>query len=550
MPTSIACSSISACFVVDASGDVASLSSSPVQIDSESLTSISCPTPGFCLAVDDVGDYVTWIASKWSSPTFADAYGLTALACTAETFCMAIDLRGDALTYNGTSWSKPRRINGLIAPDAVSCAASSACVAVNGAGNAAVYSYGEWSAAKLVDVHGLVGVSCPTTTSCYAADDAGGVVTRSGTQWLARQSVDASEPFASISCTDTSGSVECLAPDAEGNVLKLQKGKWTKHRSVDTTGEPLAIACVISTTCAFVDAAGYEYADGTGDWSRTLVDAESGDLSQVACTAPSSCTAVGTSSTVDTFNGATWQPLLHSPLSNLTAVSCVATFCAMGGGSGHVETWSGKWSHVATFGSADVTGISCVSASFCMAVNLLGQYSTWNGAKWAAPLTIGYAYGRGLGAVACPTDNACIITDHTGREIVWRRGGRATFKAVDTVGSDLTSIACPTVTECIAVDSSGHAVTTSFQPTTFDLYSTRIKRIDVNGVSAVSCSSDVYCGAVDTSGNFLSWYKGTWSTPSHVGTAVDLISLSCSPAICAALDQNNRVVVGRVPTGQ
>jgi hypothetical protein len=546
MPASIACPSPSLCFVVDASGDVASLASPPVQIDTHSLSSISCPTSSFCAAVDRGGDYVKWTGRNWSSPSFVDTYGLTALACTAATFCVATDVRGDAVTYNGTSWSKPRRISGLIAPDAVSCAKSSMCVAVNAAGDAAIYSYGSWSKESIVDVHGLEDVSCPTTALCVAVDDDGGVATRSGTHWTVLKGVDGKEPFASISCTDPSGPVVCVAIDAVGSELKLQSGHWTRHKSTDTTGEPTAITCTSSTTCAFVDAAGYEYSNSTGPWTRTLIDAEGGSLSQTACTA-SSCTVVGTGSADDTFSGTAWLPLEHSPISDLTAVSCVGGFCAMGGSSGHVVTWSGTWSHVSTFGSTDVTGISCVASNFCMAVNLLGQYSTWNGVTWTAATDAGYPYGRGIGAVACPTANACVMTDHTGREIVWHRGGRSSFKVVDTVGSDLTSIACPTAIECIAVDSSGHTVTTTFTPTSFDLISTRIKRIDANGLSSISCGTAEYCGAVDASGNFLSWDKGVWSTPSHVDNVLDLISLSCSSKLCAALDQNNHVVEGPVP---
>ena len=432
------------------------------------------------------------------------------MTCTAEIFCVATDLRGDASTYNGSSWSKLRAVRDLVAPDGISCAVSSTCVAVNAAGNASVYSFGAWSKGQRVDVDGLESVSCPTKSLCYAVDDKGRVVTRSGTRWLKPKIVDGTQPFASISCTNSSGSVACVAVDAVGSTLTLRRGTWSKRSSVDTRGEPLSIACLIATTCAFVDAAGNEYSDATGTWKRTVIDAESGLLSQVACTSPSSCTAVSTDGEADMFNGSSWAPLPHSPLSNLTAVSCVGTFCAMGGESGHVVTWSGQWSVASTFGSTDVTGVSCVSATFCLAVNILGQYSTWNGAKWSAAVDIGYPYGRGIGSVACLTVNACVMTDHTGREIVWHHGGRSSYKVVDTVGSDLTSIACPTATECLAVDNSGHVVASTFDPTSSNLVSARIKRIDANSLASISCSTAQYCGAVDSSGNFLSWTRGAW----------------------------------------
>lgn len=357
--------------------------------------------------------------------------------------------------------------------------------------------------------------------------------------------IDGAVAFAGISCTDSSGSAVCVAVDVDGRLLTLRAGAWSGPKVVDKTGQPVAISCANPTTCAFVDAAGYEYRNNTGSWIRAHIDGENGYLSQVACTSPSLCTVVSTDGEAAESSGTAWKPLARSPVSNLTAVSCVRSFCAMGGASGDVVTWAGRWSRISRFGSTDVTGVSCVSATFCMAVDLLGQYSTWNGKTWAAATDIDYPYGRGLGAVACPSRDLCVMTDHTGREIVWRSGRRSAYRLVDTLGGDLTSIACPTITECLAVDAAGYVIATS--PTTSGLRLERPRRIDLNGLTSISCGSQLLCSAVDTAGSYLSWHTGVWSVPTTVDQLGYLISISCSSSgTCAALGQNNQVVEGRI----
>lgn len=546
MPSSIACPIPTTCFVVDDSGDVASRASAPKPIDTHSLTSVSCPTANFCLAVDHAGNYLTWTGKGWSAPLAVDSVGLTAVACVAVSFCVATSLRGEVLIYNGTSWSSPRAIRGLVAPDAISCASSSSCAVVSGTGTAAVLFDGAWSDGVGVDVHGLVDVSCPTTTSCYAVDDHGEYVALNGSRWSSPKAIDGDVSFAGVSCTDSGDTVACSAADVEGRLLTLRGDSWTRPHLVDKSGQPVAIACNLSTTCALVDAAGYEYSNERGSWSHARIDRENGYLSQVSCTSPSSCTAVGSNGEVADFDGAAWHSPVQSPQPNLTAVSCVGTFCAMGGGSGDVVTWDGRWSRVVRFGSANVTGIACTSSKFCMAVNSLGQDSTWNGDAWSAATDIDYPYGRGLNAVSCPVDGLCFMTDNAGREIVWRGGRRVVFKLVDYEGDDLTSVDCPTVTECLAVDASGYVVATSFDLATSQLHVDRPRRIDRSGLTSISCGTARYCGAVDTAGHYLSWYQGVWSGPTAVGNLTNLISVSCSPnGLCAALDDRNQVVEGR-----
>lgn len=546
LPSAIGCPAFPTCVVVDDSGDVASRTAAPKEIDTASLTAVSCPTSSFCAAVDDRGFASTWNGSVWTSGLSADNVGFTALDCTTASFCVATDLRGRSVAYNGVAWSSRKEISGLDAPDAVGCASASLCVAVNGAGDASVFTGSKWSTAAAIDTASLEGVSCSSTQACLAVDDQGRVVAWDGTRWSTPRKLDSPVAFVGVSCP-ASPSPACVAVDARGRLLTLANGKWSSPKLVDQTAAPVAITCVAVAMCALVDVAGYEYADVGGSWTHARIDTENGYLLQVACGSRTACVAVGSNGEVANFNGTQWQPLVRSPLADLGAVSCLGTFCAMGGGGGDVVTWSSKWSRASKVGSTAVTGISCVSASFCMAVNSLGQASTWNGSKWFAPADIDYPYGRGFGSVSCATSSVCVITDHTGREILWERGRRPTYRQVDTVGGDLTSIACPSAAQCLAVDAAGYVVATTFNLATSRIEYTRPRKIDPDGITSVSCVSASVCVAVDTVGKFLTWYQGTWSKPMQVAGVGDLVSLGCTSGVCAALDENDRVAVASVP---
>ena len=100
-------------------------------------------------------------------------------------------------------------------------------------------------------------------------------------------------------------------------------------------------------------------------------------LNDISCPSPNSCVAVG----AYTDGTGAQRPL--------------------------VETWNGgPWSIEATPGSGGLSGVSCASASFCLA---LGQsyVDEWNGVAWstmASPLP----ESTELVAVSCASANACM----------------------------------------------------------------------------------------------------------------------------------------------
>jgi hypothetical protein len=82
--------------------DGTSWSSSPASIDpDDGLSSVSCPTTGFCVAVENSGNALPYDGSTWSSPASIDdsGGGLTSVSCTTAGSCAAVDQHGNVFTH-------------------------------------------------------------------------------------------------------------------------------------------------------------------------------------------------------------------------------------------------------------------------------------------------------------------------------------------------------------------------------------------------------------------------------------------------------------------
>jgi hypothetical protein len=61
------------------------------------LTSVTCPTTTFCVAVDKVGGIEQWNAGSWSRSVADRSVPLTGVSCAGGAFCVAVDKDGRAL---------------------------------------------------------------------------------------------------------------------------------------------------------------------------------------------------------------------------------------------------------------------------------------------------------------------------------------------------------------------------------------------------------------------------------------------------------------------
>lgn len=224
--TSISCPTTRFCMAVDAAGhaltDVHGRWSAPYKLPyAAALTSVSCATPQFCVTVDAQGDAFVISHGTWSietidtnSGTQYDSQGglhdvnkLTSVSCATPWFCMAVGDAGYAFSYADGTWSPGQRVDTHGVPNtkgtatanfsSVSCPTPQFCMAVDQLGYAFVYDHGHWQAGQHVDSHanefgavGLVSVSCPTASSCVAVDPAGHGYT------LSQEEARAGEPVA------------------------------------------------------------------------------------------------------------------------------------------------------------------------------------------------------------------------------------------------------------------------------------------------------------------------------------------------------------------
>ncbi len=270
-----------------------------------------------------------------------------------------------------------------------------------------------------------------------------------------------------------------------------------------------------------------------------------GQIDSVSCSSPAACTAVGTNlnasginvTLAERWNGTSWQrQATANPAGNtdasvapkLLGVSCpTAGFCAAVGeyqsGSTQVsmaETWNGvNWTWQpfpvpdGSFG-AELTAVSCTSASFCEAV---GTYSdedsfgnvtlaaTWNGTSWSLQTTQN----------PDPSD-------------------------FDSEQFNTVSCASATFCEAWAGGYSGSGITLAEQ---WDGSSWQMQTVpsDDATVNSVSCASATFCEAVG-SGPAYTWDGSAWtaqSIPDPAGTS-NLGGVSCpSSNFCEAVGEYN-----------
>ena len=216
------------------------------------------------------------------------------------------------------------------------------------------------------------------------------------------------------------------------------------------------------------------------------------NLFGVACTAPSVCIAVGSTSNsrgvsqalAQRWNGRTWrlQKIPSRPGALLNWVTCVSeTDCVAVGGSDAgtlAEHWNGEhWTVQPTPNPAGAqapgfTAVSCASASSCVAVGGSNPTGTgklfvlaerWNGHAWrlvSAPTPSSPPNSLFIG-VACPAPAACIGVgasadssgNPTGTFAERWDGSRWTVQRTPTqhTPGGLLGVWCQSVTPCIAV---------------------------------------------------------------------------------------------------
>lgn len=331
----------------------------------------------------------------------------------------------------------------------VSCVSPTSCMAVGGYRTAGVNGYGtlsehwdgqRWALVASPDrgtasaTNMLNAVSCPSVTACTAVGTAN---TQALTeQWNGTRWALSTTPFQGpASGEDVLNGVDCTAPSscvAVGYFDNSSGHSETLVEHWDGTRWSVVPSPNRGPASAFASSA---------NPTHDLLEA-------VACTSPSSCTAVGISvnssgdeqSLAERWDGHQWA-LVPSPaagpasggtvlndVSCTSHSSCTAVGYSMGATGGYrtlVEHWDGtKWSFVPSpdEGPANLndvlSGVSCTSAASCVAVGYAGGSAaggghtlaeSWDGAKWS--VVPSPAPGKGasaLAGVSCATPSPCV----------------------------------------------------------------------------------------------------------------------------------------------
>jgi hypothetical protein len=207
--------------------------------------------------------------------------------------------------------------------------------------------------------------------------------------------------------------------------------------------------------------------------------------------------------------GSSWSTAQHvDGLRLLSGVSCAsASFCVAVDSSGNALTWSGKaWSKPTDIDGAEpLTGVSCASASFCVAIDAAGNVLTLNGGHWSAPTSV-TGPGDDLTGVSCASASFCVAVDVLGNAFSWNGSAWSAPEEIDPAATP-GDVSCPSRSFCVAVDNAGNALTwngsTWSAPSSID---------GVNAFYGVSCTAATFCVAVDGAGHALTWSEGMWRT--------------------------------------
>lgn len=228
---------------------------------------------------------------------------------------------------------------------------------------------------------------------------------------------------------------------------------------------------------------------------------------------------------------------------------CPASGWASGGGS---------WRSVARIAAnRALTGLSCPSASFCVAVDDQGDVlESSDPAGDARGWRVVDVDGTNrLVGISCPSVGLCVAVDSAG-DAVWSSdptGGPAAWtKASLDPSSGLIAVSCPSVSLCVAAG--GTDLLVSHDPVAGASSWTRFAGADSSvgpecgkyggdsgcavTLSFLSCASATFCGAIDDEDGAVSGdpSTGTW-TSSGVGDGKEVFGLACLPGSSTCLSE-------------
>lgn len=296
------------------------------------------------------------------------------------------------------------------------------------------------------------------------------------------------------------------------------------------------------------------------------------DVVGVSCPSDSLCVAIdanGTHGHVLTsqsplVGATTWNAADLGSFDYPKAVSCPsASFCAVADSRGNVWTTGepaggiGAWTptpldteaveHETSLGLLDV---SCPSASFCAAIDDLGNVYTSTDPTGGASAWSETALGdTDFEAIACQSTSLCVITDFHGNVFSSAEplGGEATWHSAHVDASGLGGVACPSASLCVIGGFFGSVFTATDPTGGAEAWTPQLGVDNFNYLLGVSCPSISFCAAVDSFGDHVLTSpdpQHEWNLEPLVAPEA-LLSISCaSGSFCLIGGSDGSVVIG------
>ena len=266
----------------------------------------------------------------------------------------------------------------------------------------------------------LIAVSCAGARFCVALDRRSDAYVYDGRGWtgptpLAGPGAPVGADAPSVSCTSATF---CMAAPAGGpDAVQWNGTSWSSPVAVSNHGIQ-GISCAGPSFCAAVDGEGYSFVFDGRQWSGTAGDW--GGIAALSCVGPGFCVSV--SGGISVFDGARWTaPDQLGTTSLFSGVSCAsATFCMAVDTSGQALLYDGSWSaprqvepppSTASLSAAAPTGVSCGAVGTCVFVDSAGNAGEVDG-RWTARRSVDP--GRALSAVSCVGTRFCMAVDSAG----------------------------------------------------------------------------------------------------------------------------------------
>ena len=365
---------------------------------------MACTSTTFCLAVATAGGVAATFDGSWSTPAVFHDYD-----------------EGPTPTE----------------PDRVSCAARGRCLVLDGLGG--VFALGQgWNdgASYPADRTPTPAVSCLPSHLCLSLDGARGSWRLSHARhgWVRKHLPDSGSPppvprLAAVSCASRKF---CVAVDSHEQAMTWNGNAWFLLHTLPP-GRWSNLACVKPSFCMAIDSSGDAVSHVLTTDGTTWTDAGTVALAHVAaldCIAAGHCWAGGESGDVSSHDGTGWTVPLTIATSfdgeghdRFSWMSCEGELCAVHDEFGNVyrldspDAWSAP-EHVAGLGP-----MSCASASVCTAVDArrTGDVRRFRAAAWRAPSRIVPAgYSSTITGLSCPTAHFCVAVDTNGNVFVRR----------------------------------------------------------------------------------------------------------------------------------